>query len=184
VCIILEYDLLNVRYIYPFDTGAFKAGAYPNFVNMMDLNDYNVSADSEAPQKIIGSFFADPLSYYRTKARDINDFTNRYTVDILDEEVKALHALITSRMPRSADDRRASIEVSFNADLALPDRKVLAVVFPEIYLENEEIMGYIEKTLAATPISYPIYTQNVSFYFSCIYTLVEQFYQQKKFFNV
>lgn len=183
-CLILEYDLHGSKYVFPFDTGAFDKNKYPSFVNMMKMMDYDVSSDPEAVQKLIGSFFIDPINYYRTKARDLSEFINRYSVDVLDEEIKALHTLVTTRMPRTPDDRRASIEVSFDTELSLANRKVLAVVFPEIYLQSDAFMSYVEDELKATPISYPIYTQNVNFYFSCIYLLVEQFYRQKRFFHV
>src|SRR5215468_10821505 len=44
-CFILEYEVIGARHIYPFDTGAFVNGLYPNFVSLADLREYNVSTD-------------------------------------------------------------------------------------------------------------------------------------------
>lgn len=184
VCFICEFGVAGSRRIFPFDTGAFANGSYPNFISIADMEDYNLSGDPDSVQKIIGTFFGDRLSYYRLKARSESDFTSRYSVDILDEEVRALHALIATRMPKTTDDRRASIEVSFSTAYDLSRGKVLAVVLPEIYLESDEIIQHIEVELNAEPIAYPITTQNVSYYFATIYALVEQFYQRNGFFRV
>ncbi len=183
-CVICEYNITGAKRIYPFDTGAFANGMYPNFISLAQMTDYDISADPSSVNKIIGTFFSDRLSYFRTKVRPEAEFVAKYSIDVLDEEIRALHALITTRMPNSPDDRRASIEVSFDKSFDLSKRKVLAIVVPEIYLESDEIMQYIEVDLQAEPISYPITGQNMNHYYSCIYMLVEQFYHKKGLFRV
>jgi hypothetical protein len=183
-CIICKYDVTDAHRIFPFDSGGFSHGKYPNFISMANLDDYEVSGDKEAAPKIIGTFFSDRYSYYHLKARPEHIFLEKYAIDVLDEEIRALHALITTRAPKSADDRRASIEVSFNRSYDLVADDVLAIVIPEIYLESNKIMNYIENELNAEPISYPILMQNVQYYYYCIYGLVEQFYQRSNYFRV
>lgn len=151
---------------------------------MVGMDSYEISGDSEAVPKIIGTFFSNRTSYFRTKPRPEAEFISKYNVDILDEEVRALHTLITTNMPRSTDDRRATIEVSFNKSYDLTSKKVLAVIFPEIYMQSPEIMDYIETTLEAEPITYPEYTQNVSFFYATIYQKVDEFYRRKGYYRV
>ena len=121
----------------PFDSGAFASKRYPNYINMMDLNDFETGSDPEAPHKLIGTFFTTARNYYRLTARPKEQFEALFDVDVLDEEMKALHKLIQHK-DRKFDDRRFAIEVQFEQDIDLTIRQPVLAIFPETYLANQK----------------------------------------------
>jgi hypothetical protein len=44
-CLVFSFFSDGAKRIYPFDSGAFKLKRYPNFVNMMDMADFEVARD-------------------------------------------------------------------------------------------------------------------------------------------
>lgn len=88
--------------------------------------------------------------------------------------MKALHKLISYNAGR-LDDRRFSIEVQSDCDLALDVRSVLAVVAPESYIECDEFVKYVECTLEAKLITYELYPLKKEYYYYAIYAKVDQY---------
>jgi hypothetical protein len=111
-CLVFSFFTDGAKRIFPFDSGAFSAARYPNYINMMELSDFEVVDDPEAPHKIIGTFFNSTRNYYRLAARPKEQFEALFDVDVLDEEMKALHKLIQHK-DKKFDDRRFAIEVQF-----------------------------------------------------------------------
>ena len=183
ICFIVDYRAIKRKRVFPFDTGAFKAGRYPNFITMMDLNDFAVERDSEAVEKIIGTFFGTNKSYYLLKSRGSADFESRFDVGVLDEEVKALHKLITLKHS-ALDDRRFAIELQTEHDVALVKEQVLAIVLPESYLENSRVVQFIERDLNAKILTYPVFPLNKNYYYWTIYERVDHFFKQAGFYRV
>lgn len=112
-CLVFSFFLENVKRLFPFNSGAFVAKRYPNYINMMDLSDFEITGDLKAPHKIIGTFFTSARNYYRLSARPREQFETMFDVDVLDEEMKALHKLIQHK-DQKFDDRRFAIEVQFD----------------------------------------------------------------------
>jgi hypothetical protein len=56
-----------------------------------------------------------------------------FDVDVLDEELKALHKLIKAN-DQKFDDRRFAIELQFNDDLTLAEERPLCIILPETEL--------------------------------------------------
>ena len=183
MCFIFDFNAFTPKRVFPFDSGAFQSGLYPEFLSMMQLDDFEVSADKDAAQKIIGTFFANPRAYFNLKPRDSSDFEAAFDVDVLDEEIKALHKLISYK-DGAVDDRRFAIECQCDHDLVLKKSRVLAVILPESYIENESVVTFVEKELDASLITYPIFALKKEFYYYAIYEKVEAFLRQKGYFDV
>jgi hypothetical protein len=183
MCFVVDYHALSKKRIFPFDTGAFKSGLYPPFISMMDIDDFAVQNDRDAAEKIIGTFFGTNRSYFRLKNRGAADFESRFDVGILEEEIKALHKLVTLK-DNAVDDRRFSIEIQVDRELELTKDKVMAVVLPETYIENSQVVKYIEKTLDAAILTYPIYPLKKDYYYYAIYEKVDHFFNQRGLYRV
>ncbi|WP_213736230.1 hypothetical protein [Bradyrhizobium sp. dw_411] len=181
-CLVFSFFTEGAKRIFPFDSGAFAAKRYPNYINMMELNDFETSSDVEAPHKIIGTFFNSARSYYRLASRPKEQFEAMFDVDVLDEEMKALHKLIQHKDKRF-DDRRFAIEVQFNADIDLTNRKPILAIFPETYLSNEEYIAKIS-ALGAEILTYPVYPLRKEFYYHSIYEKLDNFYSSRGYYNV
>jgi hypothetical protein len=176
-CLVFSFFADGVKRIYPFDSGAFKLRRYPNFVNMMDVADFEVGQDPEAPHKIIGTFFGTARNYYRLAARPREQFESRFDVEVLDEEMKALHKLILTK-DNKADDRRFAIEMQFDHDIDLHARKPILAILPETYLEDDAYMKKIED-LGAEVLTYPVYPLRKGFYYYAIYEKLDHFYASR-----
>jgi hypothetical protein len=153
VCFVFEFFVDGVRRIFPFDSGAFKS--FPDYIGMMDIKEFEVGSDSRAPHKIIGTFFTSSQNYYRLNPRDQLQFESTFGVELLDEEIKALHKLIQAK-GKKFDDRRFAIEMSFDHDVSLLDKKPLAIIIPEVYLTDESFFLSL-LDIGAEIITYPIY---------------------------
>ncbi len=47
-CLVFSFFVDGAKRIFPLDSGAFVAKRYPNFINMMNLADFEVAEDAEA----------------------------------------------------------------------------------------------------------------------------------------
>jgi hypothetical protein len=181
-CLVFNFFIDGAKRIFPFDSGAFAAKRYPKYINMMDLHDFETRKDLEAPHKLIGTFFTNARNYYRLNARSKEQFEATFDVDVLDEEMKALHKLIQHK-DRRYDDRRFAIEVQFDADVELKSRQLLLAIFPETYLSDQ---SYVDK-IAATGCSiltYPVYALRKEYFYYAIYEKLDHFYASNGFYNV
>lgn len=183
MCLVVDFNALKPKRVFPFDSGAFQGKLYPNFLNMMSLDDFEVAADANAAQKIIGTFFASPRAYFNLKPRAADEFEARFDVNVLEEEIKALHKLIAFK-EGAVDDRRFAIEYQIEGDWALEKDKVLAVVLPESYIESERVVSYIENDLGAEIITYPFYPMKKEYHYYAIYQKVEAFLKSGGYFDV
>ncbi len=183
MCFILEYEAVKRKRMFPFDTGAFKAQMYPSFISMMEIEEFDVSGDKEAAEKIIGTFFGTNRKYFTLNTRPKGDFESRFDVGILDEEIKALYKLINLK-DGQIDDRRFSIELQTDHAIELVSDNVLAVVLPEVYIESPKVVSYIEEELEAELITYPMYPFKKDYYYYAIYERVDNFFRSSGFYRV
>jgi hypothetical protein len=181
VCFVFHYDITNAKRIFPFDTGAYPS-RFPPYLTMMKMQEFDVSAVKEAPERLIGTFFSSPRNYYLMKPRATRNFEDEFLVDILDAEVKALHRL-WSVPPPTADDRRGAIEVQFDEAHTLNKGDLLAVILPDVYLEHAAIRKFLA-SYGAKLYGYSVYSLNSAAYFSQIYRYLHSFYEKRKLLNV
>jgi len=149
---------------------------------MMDLNDFETAADLEAPQKLIGTFFGNPQNYYRLTSRPREQFEAMFDVDVLDEEVKALHGLIQKKHTRY-DDRRFAIEMQFDNNISIVDEKPICIILPETYLANATYAKIVEDA-AQYVLTYPVYPLRKEMYYYAIYLKLDELYKTLGAYNV
>jgi hypothetical protein len=181
-CLVFSFFADGVKRVFPFDSGAFDSNRYPNFINMMKLDDFVVEGDAAAPHKLIGTFFGTARNYYRLSSRPKEQFESIFDVDVLDEEMKALHKLIQHK-DKKFDDRRFAIEMQFDQDVDLKVRKPLLAILPETYLTNEKYIKKIQ-SLGAEVLTYPVYPLRKEYYYYGIYEKLDQFYASRGYYNV
>jgi hypothetical protein len=181
-CIVRSFTARGVKRIFPFDSGAFKAKRYPPSIAMMDLEDFEVGADPEAPQKLIGTFFNTPRNYYQLAARPREQFESMFNVDVLDEEVKALHGLIQKKNARS-DDRRFAIEMQFDNNISIVDEKPICIILPETYLANKAYAKTLEDATQYV-LSYPVYPLRKEYFYYAIYQKLDELYKRIRAYDV
>ena len=183
IFLIVDFKTVKIKRIFPFDSGAFKRSLYPSYISIMELDEFEVARDPNSVEKLIGTFFTSNSKYFRLEPRSKQSFESKFDVEVLNEEVKALHLLIGDKRAK-VDDRRFAIEVQSDQDMMLTSNSVLAVVLPEIYLGDPEVIKFIEEDLEALPITYPILPLNKNYYYQAIYTKVDQFFKDRRLFDV
>lgn len=182
VCFIFEYDIKNAARVFPFDTGAFRKGLCPSYMKMMDVEDFNIKAINQGPERVIGTFFSSPRDYYLMKPRPEHKFFDEFLVDIFDSEVKALHRLM-SNASKAIDDRRCAIEVQFDKAVSLDKGKLLAIIAPDIYLEHSSVKKFV-KSNRISAFGYSVFTLNSAAFFSQIYSYAKRFYEKRGLLSV
>jgi hypothetical protein len=179
-CFIFDFSAVgDPRRIFPFDSGAFRKGKYPNYIKMMKMEDFDVAEVTDAPARIIGAFFGSPARYFQLQAKAEEQFIREYSLGVMDAELRALHRLATDKSDLKFDDRRFCIEVQGQKGIDLSVSKPLAVVAPSDYFDDSTFRRHITEKWEAEPIPYPIYPLSVSNAYAQIYERVHEFYKTR-----
>lgn len=180
-CFIFEYQAIGgIKRIFPFDSGAHHLKRFPNYIGMMEINEFEVSSINDAPARIIGAYFGDARSYFDLKPKSERAFTEEFGLGPLDAEVRAVHKLaLDGREEEMFDDRRLAIEIQSDAHVDLTVTKPLAVILPSIYLDDADIRDAIETRWGAEAITYPIMSLSIKNYYGTIYEKVLTFYEAR-----
>ncbi|MFL6691237.1 MAG: hypothetical protein ACJ8IR_13805 [Alphaproteobacteria bacterium] len=177
-CFIFEFSAVaNPRRIFPFDSGAFK-DRYPHYINMMDIDAFEVSAVPDAPSKIIGAFFGSSDRYFHMKPKPSEKFEEEFSLTVMDTEIKALHRLSTESGATKFDDRRLTVEVSSASDIDLLVTKPLALIAPSEYFDNKVFRDHVTEKWRAEPIPYPVYSLSVDNVYGQIYERIAKYFKQ------
>lgn len=180
-CFIFASDLANnPKRVFPFDSGAFSKGRFPDYIEMMPRAEFEVSLP-DAPERIIGSFFGSAKDYFSLKPKSPDVFDQEFSLSPLDAEVSAILRLAGERTIPDFDDRRFAIEVQSGSAVTLSANKPLAVVLPEQYLDVASVRDTIQNKWGAEPLGYPMFSLSISAYHALIYQEVLSFYERNNF---
>jgi hypothetical protein len=179
VCFVFEYDLSGVKRVFPFDSGAFLSNRLPRFLTMMPIEQFDIANVPNGPSKLVGAYFTNVSQYYKLKCASEDSFTEAFTVESIESEVRALHKLYSNPQAR-VDDRRATIEMQFSEDILLKDRKLLAIILPDIYLEDSAIVKYCRKHRVEI-LPYDAFPLNSAAYTAIIYSKLKEFYRRRRY---
>lgn len=182
VCFIFEYAKIpDVKRVYPFDTGAHHLGLYPDYIQIIRKQEFDVSSVADAPGKLIGAFFGDARSYFDLRAIDERAFEREHRLGALDAEVRAIHRLARSPAPATFDDRRLAIELQSTASIDLRVIKPIAVVLPQTYMDTQLVRDTIVDSWSAEPITYRLNPLSVAQHYGQLYERVLDLYEAKGF---
>lgn len=182
VCFILDYKTsFKPKRMFPFDSGGFSRNLMPSHMTRHNLDDFEVSADPEAPEKIIGTFFGSAHNYFKFSPKRGLDALAKHDVSLLDSEIHSLHKLSVSRS-EGFDDRHFSIEVQSSNDLKLQSNILLAAVVPAPYLDDPDFLNVASSMWDCDLLGYDIYPLRPDVYYHGVYTLVESVLRDKGFF--
>lgn len=175
ICFVMSFSFKPIaKRLFPFDSGGFVGGKVPKFIADMALEDFDVSLDAEAPEKIIGTFFGGGRAYFRLKPRKNDQFLDNHDLSMLEAEILALHKLSSYRNS-DFDDRQFSIEYQTEGDVYLRENKVEALIVPSPYLDDDSFWDQATNVLGCEILAYDCYPLNPSTYYYGIYSRVESF---------
>lgn len=176
VLVLKSTCLLNVRRIFPFDSGAFCSNRFPSYLNEFSIDGYELSSQGiTAVDLLIDIFFGSDTDYLHGKSRPADEVVHRRNLNIRHSEIKALCAMY-NRDQISADDRALAIEIQTDKDVVIKDQ-LLGVVMPRPYFDDKTLKSYLksQKVLVKNYDVYPLSTES---YMSTVYTEVKAIYRK------
>jgi hypothetical protein len=154
-CLIIRPDSVgDLKRIYPFDTGAFNKGAFNEYINddLKNRNSFYLGNSLDIPPMVVNTFFGGNKEYY------MGDFKRNLTVDFYDLEVQAYYDIIQDTGASVYDDRRYTIEIQTDHDLAINQGlDIIAVVLPSKGADNPQYQKVIIDVWKALIIPYPLF---------------------------
>jgi hypothetical protein len=178
-CFIFDSEKnIAAKRIFPFDSGAFKSGLYPEYIKFMDIVNFEATR-SDAPERIISAIFGTRERYFGGKSKSEEDFCNEFQLGPLDAEIKALRKLADDGTTTNFDDRRFTIEVQSTSSIDFAINPPDAVVIPAVYLEDIDIRKKIIDDWKATPLTYEVNSLSLELYDGIVFQRVADYYRSK-----
>jgi hypothetical protein len=132
--IVLEPDALDLaKRIAPFDTGAWKEGLFKQYMHPeMNMEDFLLTPSMDIPPRVVEAFFGSNHNYYYATPHSIS-------IPPIEFEAQSYYELIQHRATLDLDDRASAIEIQSDQSLLLTDDKVLYVVLPKVFYDEQAI---------------------------------------------
>ena len=140
ICFILDPSCVSViSDAYPFDTGAFCAGIFSDYVHpKSDISDYRFVNQMEFIQKFVGYFYSNNTSYY-----DGVPSITQQSLPAMAFELHSLHQLITSESAEKFDDRCHTIEILTEQKVDINSGVIKAMVLPSSIASDPEVSSFM-----------------------------------------
>lgn len=153
VSFLLRSDTLPApKRVFPFDTGAMQNSKFVDFLHpSMTISHFELNPRLDEARKIVGLFFGDNDRYY------MGHSLAGKTFPVMELEAQCYYALIQAMGLLSADDRKGTIEIQLGSAVGLDPTNVMAVVAPEFFWDDHEILNFVSDYLRAEPLSYDCY---------------------------
>lgn len=178
VMILKSACLLNLRRIYPFDSGAYFSGRFPTYLSDFAATGYELGPQgSTAIDLIIDIFFGSDTDYLHGRAKPVDEVNHRRKLGVRHSEIQALCAMY-NREQVSADDRSLAIEIQTASDVAIKDH-LLGIVMPRPYFDDKILKQRLRAINNRVEIrQYDVYPLSTESYMAAIYDLVKSIYKK------
>jgi hypothetical protein len=179
VCFIIDPTATKARppfAVFSLDTGALSRGLLAEDVHSeLSPLDFALDPTLDSAQRLATIFFGDAKGYY--SGRSNRKHPPKFSPT--DAEIVAYDSLVRRGGNAKRDERGTSIEVQFKDPLPLAG-KVLSIFLPQDFLDDPEIVSFIEKTkVNVVPYTFML-DHGVNEVVGVFYTLAEQLYARKK----
>jgi hypothetical protein len=126
VTLLLEPDLVvHAKRIFPFDTGAFHAQRYANWLHPhMKKEDFEITAVGDGPEKHVNAFFGSNASYFTCTP------INPSAAPAEELEAEALGRMVMDSSAANADDRRIAVEMHTGKPIVFDKTLLRAIIGP------------------------------------------------------
>ncbi|RWO46331.1 hypothetical protein [Mesorhizobium sp.] len=177
VLILKSACLVNMRRVFPFDSGAFFSGRLPKYLSEFKPEGYELSTQgSEAIDLLIDIFFGSDSDYLHGKARPFDEVKQRRKLGIRHSEIQALCAMY-NRDQVTADDRSLAIEVQSESDVAINDH-LLGIVMPRPYFDDNPLKTRLRAIKGLEIRQYDVWALSTESYMAAIYSHVMDIYRK------
>jgi hypothetical protein len=142
VCFVVKLNAsIQLRRVFPFDSGAFPERYADFFHKDMSLDDFLMPADYESARRIVTGFFGTNSHYFDSKP--LSPFRAAKTIETSTyyELVRAFGA--GQRL--QGDDRLVAIELQASGNIALDSTRISKIILPDKALEFEDIRAGLDR---------------------------------------
>lgn len=175
VLILESACLLNIRRIFPFDTGSFFSKRLPSYITVFDSEGFELSETPHAIDLLIDIFFGSDDDYLHNRVKSLDEVHGRSRLNIRHAEITALCTMYNSNELK-ADDRAQTIEIQSEHDVMIKDH-ILGVVMPRPYFDDKKLKKSLRaQNIIAKP--YDVYNINTEAYMIKIYEEVKGIYKK------
>lgn len=169
--------LVNMRRIFPFDSGALFADRFPKYLSNFKPEGYELSSQGNvAIDLLIDIFFGSDSAYLHGKAKPVDEVKQRRKLGISHSEIEALCAMYT-RDQVTADDRSLTIEIQSDADVSIKDH-LIGIVMPRPYFDDKRLKEHLRAIKGLQIKHYDVYPLSTESYMAIIYGLVKDIYRK------
>lgn len=135
VCLILKNGAdIPIHRIFPFDSGAFAAGMYTNALHRnMKIEDFELAPNNTTPGRLIELFYGNTDNYLQSTPKLNLKF------GAMELEAQSYHALISTRLSRTVDNRVSGIEIQ--TDHTVRASHIEAAIVPTSLYNDESILN-------------------------------------------
>lgn len=178
VLVLKSACLLNIRRIYPFDSGALFSGRLPSYLSGFEPEGYQLGAQGNAAiDLIIDIFFGSDADYLQGKARVSDEIKHRRKLGIRHSEIEALCAMY-NRDQVTADDRSLAIEIQSDVDVSIIEH-LIGIVMPRPYFDDKALKARLRTINKSIEIrQYDVWPLSTEGYMATIYGLVKDIYHK------
>lgn len=172
ICLILKKDIsVKPKRIFPFDSGAFINNLFVSHMHHnMIIKDFALEPSLNAAAKLISLFFGSDQAYFDA------DPVGELDISPLEFEIESYYELIKDKSKNSYDDRHSAVELQFDMDIPITKENILAVVLPNVFLDDEHVRTSILSRWDAEALPYDTWRMQPREFTSVIFQLVKDYY--------
>lgn len=172
-CFIVDTAQITAKYIFPFDSGAYKAGMYSKIIpDRISIHAFELDQDISLLPNFIRLFFGDNNNYLDGKCTVQDRFLSNSVTVSLGELLKS-----TGTFP--FDDRAKTVEIISDCSIKISDA-VMAMIIPLPFLRNEYLDSFIRQNPTIDIITYyPHYPIDPSCQNEAVYQKAREYLSQK-----
>ncbi|MEE8059094.1 MAG: hypothetical protein V3T17_14845 [Pseudomonadales bacterium] len=176
VVILLSPDAVrSPKRIAPFDTGAFDSMLFEAHMHPeMDRDDFLLEPQMDMPSRLVSKFYGSNEQYYNANPIHLD-------ISPLEFEAKSYYSLISSKVRTSYDDRKETVEIQTEKDIALNQSNVQLIVLPNVFMDNDELRDTIISDWQSDVRTYPIHHGDPNEYLGFLYREVESYLESKDY---
>lgn len=186
IVFIFDPEKINsVKRAFPFDTGAFDLKLYEDFfAKESKLTDFALTPSLDSAKKLVSTLYVDHAEYYHGYSRKNVELPSRQF------EIQGLYEL--ARLPglqgdrsdhKTRDERSSAIEFQTPGPISFKEA-LIAIILPEPYLSDSEIVKALERWNVQSVKSYPtLHNMTGEAWVGQIYQIVHALYKELGFLD-
>lgn len=149
-CLIIQPEKVkSITRIFPFDSGAYAAGLYSNYLHKNSKHDdYLLDSNYPFVQKFVKYFYDTNQNYFDGKST-----IQKSTIQPCAYELETIYSLINVTQGETFDDRCYTIEVQSSTSIEISDSALKAIVIPDAIAGDSELAAYLYEN-EIEPITY------------------------------